>query len=348
MKPFAFALALLTPAMVHAACTGDLPGRSALEVFNATTGDGVIGGIGPRQCGLEVTDFCGNGRCLAFYNGLSGYIDVTGLQSGTIEPAPADFIYNVARADGDIQFLGNAQPFEFGPGTALRVEPAADHVRLFLPQPFPQPIEMTSTGSTGWEAILPNWIGVPVPVILYLDQLSAPKARLELQADHTMLNMDVILHLERVSGPNLTEASADQGDPAGGQSPDACAEADRMAQLITSADHPDLNGALFNAIGRAGITDWQSRSQEQCRELLRHLDAMDIRAETISPGPAATSEPASPTVDCATLSERVRPVLRGAPSAEKSVLLEAMLNAGVTSLTQADETQCAEIAKAIQ
>lgn len=198
----------LTPTLSHAACSGDLTGLGSLDVFTNATSDAVIGGIAANQCGIEVTDFCEGDRCLAFYAGLSGYIDIRRLVSGTFDPPPEDFTYTVSDAQGSVTFMGREQPFGMDDDTTpLRVVPAADHVMLYLPEPLTSPVRMTSTGSSGWEGILPDWAGLPVPVSLYLDQLSAPQARMELFADTDMVKMNVMLFLDRNGGPALTPRS---------------------------------------------------------------------------------------------------------------------------------------------
>lgn len=198
----------LTPTLGHAACSGDLTGLGSLDVFTNATSDAVIGGIAANQCGIEVTDFCEGDRCLAFYAGLSGYIDIRRLVSGTFDPPPEDFTYTVSDAQGSVTFMGREQPFGMDDDTTpLRVVPAADHVMLYLPEPLTSPVRMTSTGSSGWEGILPDWAGLPVPVSLYLDQLSAPQARMELFADTDMVKMNVMLFLDRDGGPALTPRS---------------------------------------------------------------------------------------------------------------------------------------------
>ncbi|SHI06688.1 hypothetical protein [Marivita hallyeonensis] len=197
------ALALL-PTMGHAACSGDLTDLGSLNVFTTATSEAVIGGIGANQCGIEVTDFCEGDRCLVFYSGLSGYIDIRRLVSGTFDPPPAEFVYTVSDAQGTVTFMGREQPFGMDDDTRpLRVVPAADHVMLYLPAPLTSPVRMTSTGSSGWEGTLPDWAGLPIPVSLYLDQLSAPQARMELFADSDMVKMNVMLFLDRDGGPEL-------------------------------------------------------------------------------------------------------------------------------------------------
>ena len=100
--------------------------------------------------------------------------------------------------------MGREQPFGMDNDTRpLRVVLAADHVMLYLPEPLTSPIRMTSTGSSGWEGVMPDWAGLPVPVSLFLDQLSAPQARMELFADTDMVQMNVMLCLDRDGGPEL-------------------------------------------------------------------------------------------------------------------------------------------------
>ena len=198
------AMLALTPTLSHAACSGDLTDLGSLNVFTTATSDAVIGGIAANQCGIEVTDFCEGDRCLAFYAGLSGYIDIRRLASGTFDPPPEAFIYTVSDAQGTVNFMGREQPFGMDNDTRpVRVVPAADHVMLYLPEPLTSPIRMTSTGSSGWEGVMPDWAGLPVPVSLFLDQLSAPQARMELFADTDMVQINVMLFLDRDGGPEL-------------------------------------------------------------------------------------------------------------------------------------------------
>lgn len=262
MKRLAFAfVAMTTPGLAHSACTNDLPGSGVLNVyFNATTPDGAIGGISANQCGLEVTDFCTNGRCLAFFDGLSGYIDVTGLASGTIAPPPSIFEYQVSAVDGSLSFMGRSQPFEMNGSDPIRITPAADHVVLSLPDPLPKGIRLTSTGSSGWEGIMPDWVGVPIPVTVYLDRLSAPEASLELFAEHQMLKMDMRLTLARTGDlPDTSAASAAPAvaDPIPGETY-ACDKTLELAVAVGAAKDQAQIDAYYAAVASVGITDWEN------------------------------------------------------------------------------------------
>lgn len=272
MKWIVAALALFTPAAAHAACS-----NGPVTVHPDATSDGSIGGIAAGQCGIEVTQICGNGRCLAFFDGLSGYVSVAGLDNVDQYAAPAAFSYRAVDAEGEVAFMGRKQPFTMDAQTDIRVEPAAGHVNLFLPDPFPQPIRMTSTGSSGWEATLPNWVGVPVPVALYLDRLGAAQARLELTADHQMLKMDGVLVLERGDAPKITAAQPE----------------------------PQASGTQA-AVATAPVGG-----------------------------------------ECAALETQLRPILRGQKSDEKNALVMAMMQAGITSLSEADDAACAALGAAL-
>ncbi len=269
-----FACALLTPVAGHAACSNDLPESGVLNFHPDATSEGVIGGIGPNQCGIEVTDFCEAGRCLAFYEALSGYIDVTRLQSGTIDPAPSAFVYEVTGADGTMSSMGQSTPFEWKPSPPIRVEPAADHVKLFLPHPFPKPIRMESTGSSGWEAVLPNWVGVPVPAVLYLDRLGAQSARLEMFTDDEIFQLEAVLFLQRVA-----EGSGDV--VIGADGPPPCVLVNDMAQRVDEIGQVDMIAEFHSAVDRVEITDWDNMTPGMCAVLLDELNAvaMELRIE---------------------------------------------------------------------
>lgn len=316
-------ITLLVPALAQAACTHDLPGAGVLHVYPDATGDGVIGGISANQCGVEVTDFCQGSRCLAFFEGLSGYIDVTGLKSGSITSMPAEFVYVL----GAIRMTGNGQTPLAGlqTGTELRIVPAADHVGLILPPPFEQTVRMESTGSSGWEGTLPAWRGTPGEVVLYLDQLSAPNARLELFADSDLLQLDAQIMLERAVVAGQTAPQ-----------PAACTQTEDLARQVGDSGRQDMIEAYYAAVDRAGITDWAGRTQTQCIDLLRHLDASDIRA--------GANAAQAPHMDCFALDRLLAPILDGPTSVQKLTALKIMVDLGVTSPRQATTDQCTTIA----
>ncbi|MDX8352937.1 hypothetical protein [Cognatiyoonia sp. IB215182] len=263
---------LLTPVAAHAACTNDLPGSGVLNFHPNPTSDGVIGGVSPNQCGIEVTDFCEAGRCLAFYEGLSGYIDVTGLQSGTIDPAPTAFVYDVTGADGTMTSLGQSTPFAWEPGPPIRIEPGADHVNLFLPHPFPKPIRMESTGSSGWEAVLPDWAGVPIPVVMYFDKLGAQSARLEMFTDDEIFQLDAVLFLQRVMGDTEDVIIGADGPP-------PCVLVNDMAQRVGAIGQEQMIDDFYTAVDRAGITDWDNMTPGMCAVLLDELNAVAMELQ---------------------------------------------------------------------
>ncbi|MEO0917057.1 MAG: hypothetical protein AAFY31_08755 [Pseudomonadota bacterium] len=332
-------LALLAPAVGHAACTGDVPGGGVLNVYhNATTTDGVVGGISANQCGLEVTDFCTNGRCLAFFDGLSGYIDVSGLRSGTLSPAPAAFEYQVDSVDGSLSFMGRSQPFQLNGTEPVRITPAADHVLLSLPDPLPKAIRMTSTGSSGWEAVLPDWVGVPIPVTVYLDRLSAPEATLELFADHQMLKMDMRLKLVRLGELPETTAAPLSVPATGGTN--ACDETYKLAVSVGEAGVQSQINAFYAAVAAVGITDWDKRTEAQCTGLLAAL-------ETVGISNANVPTVAPPQQSCDELSQDLRPILRGPDSGAKRAVLARMVALGITAFDPTNPKHCAEISAAL-
>ena len=262
----------LAPGATYAACSNDLPGSGILNFHADATADGVIGGIGPNQCGIEVTDFCEGGRCLAFYDGLSGYIDVAGLQSGTIDPAPTAFVYEVTGADGAMSTLGQSTPFTWEPGPPIRIEPVADHVNLFLPHPFPKPIRMESTGSSGWEATLPDWAGVPIPGVMYFDRLGAQSARLEMFTDDEIFQLDAVLLLQRVMGDTEDVIIGADGPP-------PCVLVDDMAQRVGAIGQDAMIDDFYTAVDRAGITDWDNMTPGMCAVLLDELGAVAMELQ---------------------------------------------------------------------
>lgn len=343
---------ILATSAAQASCTGDLPGSGVLNVHPDPVSDGVIGGIGPNQCGLEVTDYCDNGRCLAFFDGLSGYVDVSQLASGTITQPPGAFEYDLARADGTMSFMGQSQPFDISDGKPLRVVPQADHLLLSLPDPLPDNIVMRSTGSTGWEGRLPDWAGVPVTVDLFLDRVGATDASLELFADTQLVKLDVRLALKRVGGPAVARATAPApaSESVAPEQASACAQTDTLAQSVGASGRQDLIDKYYAAVGRAGITDWSARSEPQCAELLRHLDASNIRPGVFEQTtvPAPDPVPDAATNLCDALGAELRPILRGPASAERSALMMAMVSAGITSLVSATADQCAALAGALR
>ena len=335
MNRIGLALAtLLIPGAVQATCTSDLPGKGSLDVYTDATGQGVIGGIGPNQCGLDVTDFCSAGRCLVFFDGLSGYIDVAGLASGTVSTGPLAFDYQVSAVEGTLSFMGRTQPFEMNGNDPIRITPAADHVLLSLPDPLPKSIRMTSTGSSGWEAVLPDWVGVPIPVTVYLDRLSAPEATLELFAEHQMLKMDMRLTLARLGDlPGVTAAP----DPVPGATY-ACDKTYELAVAVGAGGVQAQIDGFYAAVAAVGITDWDARTERQCSALLGELERVGIPA---SPEVAMTE------ASCDGLVADVRPVLRGPASAEKTAVLSAMVALGITSIDASNPKHCAELSAAL-
>jgi len=325
---------------VQAACTGDLPQGGLMSVYADASSDAVIGGITANQCGLEVTDFCEDGRCLTFFDGLSGYIDVSGLVSGTITPPPAVFEYRVDAVDGSLSFMGREQAFELNGDEPVLITPAADHVLLALPAPLPKDIRMTSTGSSAWEALLTDWVGVPIPVSLYLDRVSAPRATLELFAEHQMLKMDMRLVLARVGGPAAITQVPVSSEPVPGET-FACDRTHALALDVGKTGDQDQIDAFYTAVGAAGITNWDTRSEQRCLDLLQQLEQVGI-ADT--PGADTNEDAAGPDASCDALIGQLRPILRGPESAEKSAVLAAMISLGVTSFDQTNPKHCSEIA----
>ena len=323
----------------HAACTGDLPGRAVLDVHADATSDGVIGGIGANQCGLEVTDFCDAGRCLAFFDGLSGYIDVSALASGTITPPPDAFEYRTEAVDGTLRFMGQSQRFEMDGDETIRITPQADHVLLSLPAPLPQAIRMTSTGSSGWEATLPDWVGVPIPVSVFIDRVSAQRATLELLADHQMLQMNMRLTLVRLGQAPGQVAPPPQPAPS---DVSACAATQDMAVAIGQAGDTAKRDAFFAAVTQVGITDWDTRTEAQCKALLAALTEVGI------PDASPTQADLAPAQGgCDQLVKDLRPILRGPQSADKQALLATMVTLGVTSIDASNPKHCSEFAAAL-
>ena len=265
---------VLASGATHAACTGDLPGRGTLDVYaDASAPDAVIGGIAANQCGLEVTDHCANGRCLMFFDGLSGYIDVSALASGTIAPAPTAFEYAVTALDGSLSFMGQNQSFGLDGDQTIRVVPGADHVTLSLPAPLPDNIRMTSTGSSGWEALMPDWVGVPVPVSVYLDRVSAPRATLEMTADHALLKMDMRLTLSRVGDMPDLSASAPATSVVAPVAPETTV-APRTCDTLVADARPVLRGpdndarrALLATMVSLGVTSIDPTNPKHCAEI---------------------------------------------------------------------------------
>jgi len=338
MKHFAIAaLALAVPGIAHAACTGDLPGRGVLNVYADATTDGVIGGISANQCGLEVSDFCANGRCLAFFGGLSGYIDVTGLASGTIAPFPSAFEYEVSGVDGSLSFMGRTQPFEMNGNDPVRITPAADHVLLSLPDPLPKDIRMTRTGSSSWEATLQDWVGVPIPVTIYLDQLGGPRALLEFFAENQMLRMDMRLRLTRTGALPETTVRPPITDPVPGETY-ACDTTHVLAVAVGNAGAQAQIEAFYAAVAAAGITDWDNRTEPQCADLLVELEKAGIQRLTQTDRPQQS---------CDALAAELRPILRGPDSAEKTALMATMVALGITSIDTTNPKHCAEISAAL-
>lgn len=326
----------------HAACTGDLPGRGVLNVFADATSESVIGGIGPNQCGLEVTDYCSGGRCLAFLDGLSGYVDVSALAGGTITQPPETFEYRVQAIDGGLRFMGQSQTFELAGNDTIRIEPRADHVVLNLPAPLPQGIRMTSTGSTGWEAVLPDWVGVPIPVSVYLERLSAARATLELSADHQMLEMDMRLTLDRLGQRPAQPTTTRQ--TAGSEAGSACNDTQALAVATGKSGDAAKRNAFFAAVEQVGITDWDTRTEPQCTSLLIALEKVGIP----DPGPRPAQVATAPsTGNCGALVKDLRPVLRGPDSADKQAIIATMVTLGVTSIDPSNPKHCAEFAAAI-
>lgn len=342
---FAFVLSVLATApAVQAACTGDLPQSGLMSVFAEATSDAVIGGIGPNECGLEVTDFCEDGRCLVFFDGLSGFIDVSGLASGTITAPPSVFEYRVEAVDGVLMFMGREQAFELSGDQPVLVTPAADHIRLDLPAPLPKHIRMTSTGSSGWEATLPDWVGVPIPVSLYLDRVSAPRATLELFAEHQMLKMDMRLVLARAGGPATTGPVAGVAAPSPGGA-FACDKTHALAVAVGKTGLKDQIDVFYAAVGAAGISNWDTRTEPQCADLLERLE----RAGLADISDADTSAAAgTATASCADLAAQVRPILRGPESEDKSAVLSAMVSLGVTSFDPTNPKHCSEVTAALR
>ncbi|WP_299684184.1 hypothetical protein [uncultured Tateyamaria sp.] len=331
--------ALALPGIAQAACTNDLPGRGVLNVYADAMSSAVIGGISANQCGIEVTDFCANGRCLAFLDGLSGYIGVSGLASGTIGPPPVTFEYRVDAVGGSLRFMGQSQRFEVSGNDTIRITPAADHVVLSLPDPLPKNIRLTSTGSSGWEAVMPDWVGVPVPVTVYLDRLSADVATLELIAEHQMLTMDMRLTLARLgSGPDVPRVDA-------APQPDAETACDRshdIAHLVGQYGQQAQIDAFYAAVTAAGITDWDARTEAQCLDLLTALEMGGLPAMGLG-GPAE-----APATTCETLADKLRPILRGPQSEQKRAVLATMVSLGITSIDPANPKHCAEIKAALK
>ena len=333
---------LAVPGLAHAACTNDLPGRGVMDVFADTTSSAVIGGIGANQCGIEVTDHCGNGRCLAFFDGLSGYVDVAGLASGTLDAPPAMFEYRVDAVDGSLRFMGQNQPFGMSGRDTVRITPAGDHVVLSLPNPLPKNIRLQSTGSSGWEAVMPDWVGVPIPVSVYLDRLSADIATLEFFAEHQMLKMDMRLTLARLrDAPDGTKTQSAflNADT------DAQTACDQTHDIATSVGHSGQQAqidAFFAAVAAAGITNWDTRTEPQCLELLSELEQTGIPATGLG-GPSEV-----PTTACNTLASELRPILRGPQSDRKQAVMSTMVSLGITSIDPTNPKQCAEIAAALQ
>lgn len=338
------ALVALAPDLAAATCTGDLPGSGVLNIYADATSDSVIGGISANQCGLEVTDFCNGGRCLMFFDGLSGYADVSALAGGTVAPGPEVFEYKVDGIDGSLSFMGQTQSFDLSGEDSIRIVPKADHVVLSLPSPLPDNIRMTSTGSSGWQAVLPDWVGVPIPVNVFLARLSANRATLELRAEHQMLKMDMRLALARVG--DLPAASA--GTPAAvdpvPRGTFACDKAHEIAVSVgKSGDQTRIDG-YYAAVASAGITDWDNRTEAQCTDLLIGLDALGIADMSALP----TSETPTAAAFCDPLVQDLRPVLRGPDSAQKRAVLSAMVALGATSIDATNPKHCSEFAAALE
>ncbi len=337
---------LVSAGAALATCSNDLPGKSVLTVYPDPTSTGSIGGIGPNQCGIEETKFCQNGRCLAFFDGLSGYMEITDFASGTATAPITEFLYDVTAAQGEVLFGGVPAPFTLTDKTRLRFVPAADHVSLYLPPPFDRTIIMHSTGSSGWEGSMPDWVGIPGTVVLYVDRLSAQSARLELFSDGPMFKLNAQLTLQRVGGPapEPTPQSPATNTPADTSSAD-CKATDMLAQQVGASGDQSLIDAYYRAVTKSGITNWDARTPAQCAVLLEHLAAEGIDGTRFN---TATSGNLAPTPDaCAQLEQKLRPILRGALGPERDLALEAMVERGLLSLKNATPEQCAELAQSL-
>ncbi|MEL6689391.1 MAG: hypothetical protein AAFP28_03650 [Pseudomonadota bacterium] len=330
----------LSATFANAACTGDLATTGFTNVFLEATGDAVIGGIGANQCGLEVTEFCEANRCLVFFEGLSGFVDIADLEEPIEGAVPLQFAYEVSAVDGTLSFMGQSQEFALTEGRPVFVEPQADHVLLRLPSPLPTAIRMTSTGSSGWEALLPDWVGVPVPVSLYLDRPSADTALLEIAADHQILKMDMRLRLTRI-----VEASPEQAAPAAEAvaRQTACQETHALALSVGAAGDQGQIDAYFAAVSAVGIVDWDNRTESQCDALLVALAAAGIPAS--QPAAAPTVETTGP---CTALIDQAASILSGADSAPRRALQTVMVTLAVTRFNPANPKHCAEVSYALQ
>ncbi|MCH2078127.1 MAG: hypothetical protein MK180_14820 [Rhodobacteraceae bacterium] len=272
----ALLLLSLPPTVATAACTGDLAFEGFSNVYLEGTGDAVVGGIAPNQYGLEITEFCEGDRCLMFFKGLSGFIDVTTLAGPVDDALPLQFAYDVTAMDGALTFMGQTQAFALTGGRPIFVEPQADHVLLRLSPPLPIGVRMESTGSSGREALLPDWVGVPVSVALYLDCLGADEALLEITADHEILKMNMRLGLARISEAPAVATSEAAATTTGSAPYTACQETHALAVSVGEGGDQAQIDAYFAAATAVGITDWDNRSDTQCEALLVALSAAGV------------------------------------------------------------------------
>ena len=309
------------PSDGQAACAGP----DGATVLSEPLADGpVLGGVAAGQCGFELTAECQAGYCFGFFEGLSGYVAQASLTGDSAVPLAA-FSYRPVRADGTLEMMGRTAPFEITDDTPLEIVPSPAEAILRMPAPWSVEIPLQKTGSSTWDGQIADWMGVPVPVAFELDQLGARQARLRLIADHQMLRMDVILHLERVGAPAVEAVSSKAG---------SCAMVDARAEAILASGDEVAADALLEAAADIGVTDWDAKTEEECARLAAVLAAGEGRANTA---------PVSRTI-CEDLAADLRPILRDAAHPQHRAALGAMATAGLTSLSGAELGACQALA----
>jgi len=256
---------VMCPAAAHAACTHDLPQRGVLNFHLEASRDSVVGGIGPNQCGIEVSDICADGRCLAFFDGLSGYVDVTGLASGSFGPAPSGFRYTLTEVEGMAPNAEAADVLQGAVGKVLIADLGAKGIDLLLPLGDVGPVSLQSTGSSGWEGVLDDWPGVNGPVVVYFDRLGAMNTRVEVFATDPDANFDALLFVARETETTANIIIGGDGMP-------PCVILDNMALDLADLDDPALQRAFDATVLAAGIHDWGAMTQPDCDGIVVALD----------------------------------------------------------------------------
>ena len=341
----AASLVLLPSFTAAALCTG--PG-GANVLAEPHPGGPVLGGVAANQCGFELTADCQGGYCFGFFDGLSGYIEQSALTGPASAPLTG-FSYRPVRADGTLQMMGRSAPFEIDDTAAMDVAIAPGRATLQMPAPWSAQIPLQKTGSSTWDGQSQDWMGVPISVIYEFDQLGAQKARLRLIADHMMLKMDVLLHLERVGGPKQAAAAGEVEQPVSAvKEPDVCDLVDGKAQAILASGSDEAATALMNSVAAIGISDWAAKTSEQCKQLAAAMAPGAMPAARPSPQPEALAEPAiADRAVCTDLAADLRPILREPGHPGHRAVLSEMLILGISSLASATPDQCFQLGSAL-